>query len=115
MKISEENPENCAEMFLGRNFARKIQPDCRYTMAEYYRILKDYFCIVDIQQLGLYWHWGQKWALPLRFTTTHNALKYGSEMCLDFTDWLYIWQGGEELHLPEEVWNQLEYGRDVLL
>ena len=113
--LADANKETCAEVFLSKNFTKKISPDCKYTVAEYYSILKDYFCIVDLRQLDLYWHWGKKWALGVRFKVQHSSAKYKSEMCLDFADWLHIYQSGEELHLPEEVWKRQKYGEDVLL
>lgn len=114
-KISDANADNCAEMFLSRNFAAKIMPGCKYTPAEYYALLKDYFCIVDLHQLDLYWHWGQKWALGLKVKVRHFTAKDNSEMCIDFADWLYLYQNGEELYLPEKVWEKQLYADDVIL
>ena len=114
-KISEVNEENCAERFLSKNFAAKIMPDCQYTIPEYYSFLRDYFCIVDLQQLDLYWHWGQKWAFGLRFKTRHFSAKYNSEMCIDFSDWLYIYQNGEDFFLSEEIWKKQKYASEVVL
>ena len=115
IRISEVNEENCAERFLSQNFVAKILPDCQYTMSEYYSVLRNYFCIVDLQQLDLYWHWGQKWAAGLRLKTKHFSARYNSEMCIDFADWLYLYQNGEELHLPEKVWKKQKYADDVVL
>ena len=114
-KISEVNEDNCAERFLSRNFAAKTKPECKYTMSEYYSFLRNYFCIVDLQQLDLYWHWGQKWAVGLRFKIRHFSAKYNSEMCIDFADWLYIYQNGEEIFLSEEIWKKQKYADEVVL
>lgn len=114
-KISEINENNCAEVFLGKNFMRKVASSCQYTIAEYHRFLRDYFYIVDLQQLDLYWHWGQKWALMLKFGVRHLSAKYKSDMCINSSDWLHIYQNGDELSLPENIFKEQKHADDVLL
>ena len=112
MLLSEISPENCAEVFLGTNFASMIGLDAPLDLQGYYHLLRQYFCIVDAYSLDLYWFHRVKF---IRGNELHNRDRYSGEMCLEHSDWLSMYlHDHEEISIPEEKKKQV-FAKEVVL
>ena len=85
--ILKNNTPVVAEIFLCSRFIGKIENDIKWDLDNWWRCLKDYFCIIDNSSLDLFWY-KYDWDYEFRFSRTYSD-KFAR--AIDFQDWLSLY------------------------
>tara|TARA_B100000900_G_scaffold291961_1_gene250861 strand:- start:543 stop:1721 length:1179 start_codon:yes stop_codon:yes gene_type:complete len=78
-----------AEIFLCSRFINILENNVKWDLENWWRVLKDYFCIVDNSSLDLLWH-KYDWEYEYRYLRTYSD-KFAR--ALDFQEWLSLYNG----------------------
>ena len=78
-----------AEIFLCSRFIYEIEGNVSWTLDNWWKCLKNYFCIIDNSSLDLFWY-KYDWEYEYRYMRTYSD-KFAR--ALDFQDWLSLYDG----------------------
>jgi len=78
-----------AEIFLCSRFINILENHVKWDLENWWRVLKDYFCIIDNSSLDLLWH-KYDWEYEYRYLRTYSD-KFAR--ALDFQEWLSLYNG----------------------
>lgn len=78
-----------AEIFLCSRFINTIENQVIWDLPNWWRVLKDYFCIIDNSSLDLLWH-KYDWEYEYRYLRTYSD-KFAR--AIDFQEWLTLYNG----------------------
>ena len=77
----------CPETFLCSRFISKIENNVKWDLENWWRCLKDYFCVIDNTSLDLFWN-KYEWEYEFRYSRTYSD-KFAR--AIDFQDWLSLY------------------------
>ena len=80
-----------AEIFLCSKFINQIEGKVSWTLDDWWRCLKDYFCIIDNSSLDLFWY-KYDWEYEYRYLRTYSDR---FSRAVDFQDWLSLYNNLE--------------------
>ena len=80
-----------AEIFLCSRFINNIEGNVTWELNDWWRCLKNYFCIIDNSSIDLLWH-KYDWEYEFRYLRTYSD-KFAR--AIDFQDWLSLYNGYE--------------------
>ena len=80
-----------AEIFLCSRFIQKMEGNVSWTLSDWWKCLKNYFCIIDNSSLDLIWY-KYDWEYEYRYLRTYSD-KFAR--AIDFQDWLSLYNGYE--------------------
>jgi len=78
-----------AEIFLCSRLIKKIDDSMNWSLENWWKSLKDYFCIIDNSSLDLFWY-KYDWEYEYRYSRTYSD-KFAR--AIDFQDWLSLYNG----------------------
>ena len=78
-----------AEIFLCSRFINQIEGNISWNLDNWWRCLKDYFCVIDNSSLDLLWY-KYDWEYEYRYLRTYSD-KFAR--AIDFQDWLSLYSG----------------------
>ena len=77
----------CPETFLCSRFIGKIENDIKWDLDNWWRCLKDYFCIIDNSSLDLFWY-KYDWEVEYRY---HKTYSKKLSRAINFNEWLSLY------------------------
>ena len=80
-----------AEIFLCSRFIKNIEGDISWKLDDWWKSLKNYFCIIDNSSIDLFWY-KYDWDYEFRYLRTYSD-KFAR--AVDFQDWLSLYNGYE--------------------
>ena len=78
-----------AEIFLCSRFINEIEGNISWNLDNWWRCLKNYFCVIDNSSLDLLWY-KYDWEYEYRYMRTYSD-KFAR--AIDFQDWLSLYNG----------------------
>ncbi len=97
-RIKEGTPV-VAEIFLCLRFINILEGKVNWNLENWWRCLKNYFCIIDNSSLDLFWY-KYNWDFEYRYLRTYSD-KFAR--AIDFQDWLSLYQNlDNNWHLASE-------------
>jgi len=78
-----------AEIFLCSRFINEIEGNISWNLDNWWRCLKNYFCVIDNSSLDLLWY-KYDWEYEYRYLRTYSD-KFAR--AIDFQDWLSLYNG----------------------
>lgn len=88
-----------SEIFLCARFLKNLGENLEWTLPHWWKMLRNYFCIVDADSLDIIWP-KYDWHYEKRFYRAYGAL---SARALEFSDWLALYAG------LEVSWDKIPY------
>ena len=85
--ILKNNTPVVAEIFLCSRFIGKIENDIKWDLDNWWRCLKDYFCIIDNSSLDLFWY-KYDWEVEYRY---HKTYSKKLSRAINFNEWLSLY------------------------
>ena len=86
--LIEQSPV-IAEIFLCSRFINQIEGNISWNLDNWWRCLKNYFCVIDNSSLDLLWY-KYDWEYEYRYLRTYSD-KFAR--AIDFQDWLSLYNG----------------------
>ena len=123
MGLSEKNyfindTPLCPETFLCSRFIGKIEDDLTWDLENWWRCLRDYFCIIDNSSLDSLW-FKYEWEVEYRYLKTYSDK---ISRTVDFHEWLSLynnsknnWQLYSKEHEKFEEFNGSYRGKNLFL
>lgn len=96
--IKEFTDCRIAEVYLCTEFLINIGEDNLFTLENYWKVLAQYFCVVDHKALDLYW---PKYKKELEHRHTYYQKAHSYEL-VEFSDWLAMYQGNWESYIKDD-------------
>ena len=87
------------EVYLATEFLKKVGHDLKWTLEDSWLAFARYFCVVDKEQLDMFWPKYNRLEYPSR---TYKRLT-NSFQELSFRDWLNIYRNLDSMEVPDEV------------
>ena len=78
-----------AEIFLCSRFINNIEGKVLWNLNDWWRCLKNYFCVIDNSSIDLFWH-KYDWEYEYRYLRTYSDQ---FSRAIDFQDWLSLYNG----------------------
>ena len=108
----------CPETFLCSRFIGKIEDDLTWDLENWWRCLRDYFCIIDNSSLDSLW-FKYEWEVEYRYLKTYSDK---ISRTVDFHEWLSLynnsknnWQLYSKEHEKFEEFNGSYRGKNLFL
>ncbi|MFH1427829.1 MAG: WavE lipopolysaccharide synthesis family protein [Patescibacteria group bacterium] len=90
------------ETYLASEFLKKVGRDLKWTLQDSWQVFADHFCVVDQQNIDLYWHKYER-------QKEYRYLKYGritNKQELAFREWFNLYSNiKNKYHIPEEAFD----------
>lgn len=100
-----------SEIYLATEFLKKIGREPKWSITDYWQILADHFCIVDIHDLDMYWHKPKRHKLRINKYLRYDGIK--NTRTLSFLEWFNLYtnfNNKDSRFIPERALDEMAHG-----